>query len=171
MIFETKRLKIEKLNLIDEAQLDDLLLYHRCYHTMIWIPNTPLSWDKDSLQRKFSTSHKHDEDGTGIYALLYKKHKKIIGEFGLFPNSECPDIPEIGYIIHQPYWNKGLGTKLLSAAIAHYSQRQHFSGLMARMYHHNTAFVALCQKLNFELRERLTLDKRLVRLTYIYKFL
>lgn len=168
MLFETKRLKIEKIDLIDETQLDDLLLYHRCYHTMRWIPNTPHSWDKDSLQHKFSNKHKEDE--IGIYALVYKKHKKIIGEFGLFPNSECPDIPEIGYIIYQPYWNKGLGTELLSAAIAHYSQQQHFSGLMARMYHHNTASVALCQKLNFELREKKRLEDQTLRLTYVYKW-
>ncbi|MEC4114366.1 GNAT family N-acetyltransferase [Myroides pelagicus] len=165
IIFETERLIVAKIDLQNSLEIDKLLNIHNDHETMMWIPNKKKTYNKNSLEIKYSINKGLYNISYGIYKILFKKTNEVIGEFGLFPYIEKPTSVEIGYIIDRRYWKKGLGTELVKNCETYIKETLHKQFIIAQLIEQNIASHQLLRNLSYQLIAKTTIDKLIVRLT------
>ncbi|MCU7835055.1 MAG: GNAT family N-acetyltransferase [gamma proteobacterium symbiont of Taylorina sp.] len=81
-------------------------------------------WDTiphESLSTTTQAFHKMNTlwlNNQGIsWGIALKKTNELIGHFGLHSWGATKDQTQLGYIIKQKYWGKGLGSEILSSVI------------------------------------------------------
>jgi ribosomal-protein-alanine N-acetyltransferase len=77
----------------------------------------PLLWEQtreviDSIRQNWEKNH------FGVWAVVHKKHQKLIGHCGLKFLENTTEI-QIGYLLLKSYWGRGLGTEAAKATL-HY---------------------------------------------------
>lgn len=111
IILDTDRLTIRELTLLDKKDLslilqdkDVMYAYEHAFsdeEVDIWLSN--------QLRR-------YKIDGFGIWAVILKDTKKLIGQCGLTVQKiNDKEVVEVGYLFNKAYWHKGYATE---AAIA-----------------------------------------------------
>ena len=106
-IFETQRLRLREmspgdLDFIAEmlANTDVMRLYPKLYNR-----EESQEWIDRQLQR-------YANDGHGLWLVVDRASSKPVGTVGLIMQEvEGSRQPEIGYVIHHPYWRRGYATE------------------------------------------------------------
>lgn len=110
---ETPRLRLRQFTLDD---LDDL---HRIYSDpdlSKFMPNEqPLPLEETKAAIK-SITENWEQYHFGVWAVIYKKHDKLIGHCGLKFLENTLEV-QIGYLLLKSYWGRGLGTEAASAVL------------------------------------------------------
>jgi ribosomal-protein-alanine N-acetyltransferase len=110
---ETPRLLLRQFTPND---LDDL---HRIYSDpdlSKFMPNEkplPLEETKAAIR---SITENWEQYHFGVWAVIYKKHEKLIGHCGLKFLENTLEV-QIGYLLLKSYWGRGLGTEAASAVL------------------------------------------------------
>jgi RimJ/RimL family protein N-acetyltransferase len=121
-IFETARLSLREMTRDDldfvAAMLADpevMRYYPRCYTR-----DEAASWVERQLDR-------YQEHGHGLWLVENRRSGEPVGQVGLIA-PRLADVPEdeIGYLIHRPYWRRGLASEAASGV------RDHAFGLLGK---------------------------------------
>lgn len=112
-ILETNRLILREFV---ENDLDDLIPIMANQEVMRFSLSGPLKKEQvKELLHKRLLSH-YVEYGFGLYAVIFKEDKKLIGGIGLLTqNLDGADKVELAYRLDTNYWGKGLATEAAQA--------------------------------------------------------
>ncbi|WP_419883948.1 GNAT family N-acetyltransferase [Peribacillus sp. B-H-3] len=114
-VFETARLVLRKVNLND---LDDIFEFSsdpKVAHHMTWEVNKS---KEETLNNFINVVMKNYEKGeSGDLAIVLKESGKVIGTCSFIDWSNEHSNAEIGYVLNQNYWGKGLATEALQELI------------------------------------------------------
>ncbi|MFV0305238.1 MAG: GNAT family N-acetyltransferase [Moheibacter sp.] len=101
------------LLLFQRYQPKDFLLYYKLVRekeVMKYITEKGLS--KDEARKNFSRTLKLNEEHTQLGYYKIYKNQEFIGNCKLVNYRKDNSIFEIGYVLHQEFWGKGLGTQV-----------------------------------------------------------
>ena len=129
---------------LTKLMIPKLLQVYSKQKNMQHISSGKYHWTLDELSRKYASLQK--TEGFGIFAIYLKETDEIIGEAGLFNSFNSRRKAELGYIIDEAYWKKGLGTELCLLLINYCLTSTNFSILIARMYADNTGSINVSEK-------------------------
>ena len=143
---ETKRLKL-RLFILDD--LDDFYAYAKepgVGEMAGWKPHQTRDESRRVLE---SFLAKGD-----VYALVDKASNRVIGSLGLHARDEKEkNTRELGYVLAKPYWNQGLMTEAVQAAIQHAFDTMKFDALTCGHFIHNEASRRVIEKCGFTYTE------------------
>lgn len=143
IFFETERLFFQA---IAENELSALLEIYRDDEVMRFIPNSKRLWTRENLLVKYEKANVNYDLCFGIFAVICKDNKQLIGEAGLFDSFSNPNQLELGYILKSDYWRKGFGTEICKGLIHYGFSKLNLQKMVARMYQENLASVQLSRK-------------------------
>ncbi len=95
--------------------------------------------------------------GFGVWTVLKKDTKEIIGRAGLFPR-EGYEEPELGFLIGVPWQGQGLATEVCGAILKYGRKNLGFERVQALVAPENKASGAVCEKLGFYKEEYIMLN-------------
>lgn len=110
---ETTQLRLRQFTLDDS---DDLYQIYRHPELFKYMSNEkPLLWEQtkeviDSFTENWQKHH------FGVWAIIYKRNRKLIGHCGLKFLENSKEI-QIGYLLLKSYWGRGLGTEAATATL------------------------------------------------------
>ena len=139
---ETKRLILRKLNIND---LNDFHAY--CKKTNIgpmagWSPHLSVA-ESEFILRDMIIK---DE----VMAIVYKENNKLIGTLGFHPYKDIENAREVGFVLDDLYWGKGLMVEVCKEAF-----KEIFSDNILELYcghfAHNFRSRRVIEKLGFRL--------------------
>jgi ribosomal-protein-alanine N-acetyltransferase len=110
VILETKRLRLRELTANDldfvAAMLDDDDVMR--YYPSRLDRDASLAWIERQRAR-------YTRDGHGLWLLLDRETDEPVGQVGLVMHElkglPKPRYPEIGYLLHRPFWHRGFATE------------------------------------------------------------
>src|SRR5262245_8231758 len=110
VILETKRLRLRELATTDldfvAAMLDDADVMR--YYPKRLDRAGALAWIERQLMR-------YERDGHGLWLVLDRATDEPVGQVGLATQELTglpkPTYPEIGYLLHRPFWHRGFATE------------------------------------------------------------
>ncbi|MDN6280897.1 MAG: GNAT family N-acetyltransferase [Psychroflexus sp.] len=143
VIIETKRLVIKQRS---HQDIGDLLAIYQSSENMKFVPNARLNWTKKELWEKYTRINQKYKLGIGIYILLRKEDRSVMGETGLYNSFDNLKHLELGYILDRKYWNKGYGTEICKALIKYAFAKLKVEKLTARMIKDNVASKRVSKK-------------------------
>ena len=96
------------------------------------------------------------EFGFGLYAVVHKHDRQMIGYCGFFLQSlEGHKEVEIGYRLAKEYWGRGLATEAATAVLNYGRQRFNFSRFVCLIDPENIRSVNVAQKLGMKLEKEI----------------
>nr|WP_321452448.1 GNAT family N-acetyltransferase [uncultured Carboxylicivirga sp.] len=131
------------LSPLTQGDIPSLFKIYSNKANMKFIPNNHIN-TADELKKKYSTLR--SDSGYGIFAIKMIASGDIIGEAGIFDSFNDNNIAELGYIIDEKHWRKGLGTEVCKYLIKYCFKQSSFSTIVARMYVQNVSSVRVCEK-------------------------
>ncbi|WP_372755479.1 GNAT family N-acetyltransferase [Labilibaculum sp.] len=143
IFFETERLLFQS---ITEKEILDLLEIYRDTEVMRFIPNSKILWKKENLSEKYEKTNVNYDLGFGIFAVICKENKQLIGEAGFFNSFENLRQLELGYILKSDCWGKGFGTEICKGLIEYGFSKLNLQKMVARMYQENLASEQVSKK-------------------------
>lgn len=166
MIFETNRLIIRK---VKEPDKKTMLEFHNDEETMRFVSFQPQNWTMDELNKKLKINRTLYKIGFGIYGIESKAEHKVIGEASVFNSFLNIRTPELGYILHRKYWNRGYGTEVVTGLIGYCVEILKSEKIIARMYSENIFSARICEKAGMQLVDDTILKNGKHRLTYEFR--
>jgi len=110
---ETERLLLRQFTIDD---LDDLYFIYSHPDLSKYLSNEqPLRLDQTRAAIN-SIIESWQQHNFGVWAVVYKKHRKLIGHCGLKFLENTPEV-QIGYLLLKDYWRRGLGTEAAAAVL------------------------------------------------------
>ncbi len=110
---ETERLLLRQFTMDD---LDDLYFIYSHPDLSKYLSNEqPLRLDQTRAAIN-SIAECWRQHNFGVWAVVYKKHQKLIGHCGLKFLENTPEV-QIGYLLLKDYWRRGLGTEAAAAVL------------------------------------------------------
>jgi ribosomal-protein-alanine N-acetyltransferase len=110
---ETERLLLRQFTIDD---LDDLYFIYSHPDLSKYLSNEqPLRLDQTRAAIN-SIIESWQQHKFGVWAVVYKKHRKLIGHCGLKFLENTPEV-QIGYLLLKDYWRRGLGTEAAAAVL------------------------------------------------------
>lgn len=140
---ETQRLIFKQ---ITHQDLDALLEIYQSPKNMKLVPNAKLDWTKEGLWKKYERLNQNYKNGFGIYTILRKEDRSVIGEAGLYYSFNDEKHLELGYILDHHYWNKAYGTEICKALIHYAFEELKVEKLTARMIKDNIGSKRVSEK-------------------------
>lgn len=167
-ILETSRLLIQSIHL--DCDLSPLLTIHNNRNTMCWIPHNKVHWTAEDLTTKYQLNQKLYPQQLGLYKIVLKTKETtlLIGELGLFPCINSLRHIEIGYIIHENFWKRGLATELLQALFIHIEQHFHYTVVCAQLFEANVQSKSLLERCGFQYTSSEEIQANVRKLIYHY---
>jgi len=112
LILETPRLILREMTLSDLDFVADMLadpevmrFYPKCYSRA-----EAEHWVRRQVNRYASHGH-------GLWLVLEKATSEPVGQVGLIPQQvDGIEEAEVGYLIHRPFWRRGLATEAAAAS-------------------------------------------------------
>lgn len=96
------------------------------------------------------------EYGFGLYALINKQNKELIGYCGFFIQSiEKQREVEIGYRLAKKYWGQGLATEAAQAVLEYGKKRFNFQRFVCLIDSQNIRSVRVATKLGMKLEKKI----------------
>jgi len=163
IIFETERMIIRQ---VTESDKISMLKFHNEPATMKFISDGKSVWTQDELNVKLNQNEKLYPSGFGIYCIINKKTKEVMGEASVFNSFDNFKHPEIGYIISERFWNQGYGTEVVNGLIHFCKDRLNSERIIARMYSENKFSIRICHNVGMKLIENKELEDGRVRLCF-----
>lgn len=165
-LFETSRLLIHSIQL--PTDINPLLAIHNHLPTMRWIPNTKTPWTEEDLVKKYSINLSLYPKRLGLYKILLKTQTEpiLLGEVGLFPYQETTSDIEIGYILHEVYWKKGLATELLFALEQFIQQHLSYTTIRAQLFSSNLNSKNLLERCSYQYENTSQITDNLSKLMF-----
>jgi Acetyltransferases, including N-acetylases of ribosomal proteins len=111
IIAETERLILRRLTPEDEEAL----------HTIVSDPVTMAFWPRPFTREEAAawirrSRDQYAERGFGRYAVVDRGSGALIGDCGILATTtDGEPVNDIGYILHHPYWGRGLATEAAAA--------------------------------------------------------
>jgi ribosomal-protein-alanine N-acetyltransferase len=143
IILETEHLLFRPLTLAD---LDDLAVLYADPDVMRFLGGPR---DRDEVKRVLNRYIKEYEMyGHSFFATLLKSDQRFIGQCGLL-NQEIDDQPEIelGYVLAQPYWQRGLAIEGVQALKDYGLQKLGFPRLISLIPPENRPSIHIAEKI------------------------
>lgn len=110
---ETERLLLRQFTMDD---LDDLYFIYSHPDLSKYLSNEqPLRLDQTRAAIN-SIIESWQQHKFGVWAVVYKKERKLIGHCGLKFLENTPEV-QIGYLLLKDYWRRGLGTEAAAAVL------------------------------------------------------
>lgn len=114
-VIETPRLILREMSLDDLDFVASMLadpqvmrFYPKCYSR-----DEAETWVRRQMQR-------YRTDGHGLWLAIDKPHGKPVGQVGLaMQQVEGEFLPEVGYLIHAPFWKRGFASEAAAATRDH----------------------------------------------------
>ncbi|MCR6640850.1 MAG: GNAT family N-acetyltransferase [Sporocytophaga sp.] len=135
--------------------------------TMFFWP-TPFSinetqkWIERSLQS-------YKENGFGRYAIFLKETDEFIGDCGILKTeTDNVLVHDLGYIIHEPFWNSGFGIEAAKAVMEFGFKKLNIESLYANMPFNHAASIKVAEKLGMKRIKEFNNNKNRSILTYLY---
>ncbi len=134
------------LRAFTEEDVDPL---HRILGTkdiLRYFPN-PGSPPRDKVERLISAQLKHwEEHGYGWWAVEPRSEKQLIGWSGLQFLPETDEV-EVGYLLAQAFWGKGLATEAAQASLQYGFKNFDVESIIAIVHPENVASQRVIEKL------------------------
>lgn len=119
VILETERLILREMSLSDLDFVAEMLahpevmhFYPKCYSRA-----EAAQWVERQMDR-------YRRDGHGLWLALDRASRKPVGQIGLtLQQVDGVATPEVGYLVHRPYWRQGLASEAAAATRDHAFQR------------------------------------------------
>ncbi len=152
MIFETERLLIRKLKMID---LDEFHKMESNPNVLKFADGEVKSYRQNQKELKeLITRYAHHHNDYWIYAIERKSDKQFIGTLALVKDG-IDD--EIGYRFLEKYWGNGYGFEVCKETIL-YCKKLGIRKLVAYVINQNIASTKILDKLNFKVVKKIISD-------------
>lgn len=144
VVLETERLIIRRWDV--EQDLDDALAIYGDPETMRFIPCGPLNRDRTRalLERMRQREEQH---GFGIWPVVEKTHRRVIGECGIAYIPDHGTAVEIAWIFNAAYHGRGFATEAARAVMRHAVDELNIRPLHALIDRENRKSIALANRL------------------------
>lgn len=162
-ILDTNRLSVREMTVED---LDGL--YHVYDHPSITKYMEGLYEDrqKEEAYTKDYIKNVYGFYGYGLWIVEDKSSGEIIGRAGL-SHREGYEEPELGYVIGQPYQNKGYATEVCRAIIKYGTEEIGFKHFNAFVHRDNSSSIRICEKCGLTRKEQVMIGDELLERYYI----
>ena len=151
-ILETSRLKLRYLTIRDKEALVPILSDAEVMHYSIIGVHDRQQIRQFIEQRLLS----YLECGFGLYAIVHKQNRELIGYCGFFIQAiEQQKEVELGYRLAKKYWGQGLGTEAAKAVLEYGQQRFNFRRFICLIDPKNTRSINVAQKLGMKREKKL----------------
>ena len=105
-ILETERLIIRPINLDDAEDMFEYATRDDVGPNAGWQPHKEISASKKTIESMISNFL--TEFNIGVFSIVYKENKKMIGTIGVHRFNKRYGSCEIGYVLNPLYWGKGI---------------------------------------------------------------
>lgn len=156
MIFETKRLRVRKL------EFSDLDAFHKMQsdiEVMRYITGKAATYDESKVKLKSWIGSYTSKINEWPFAVEIKENNKFAGICGIIQENE------IGFRLSKEYWRVGYGTELLDGLI-HYTRYLGFKKLIAEVIVANEGSYKILKRAGF-----LIIEKRKCKNTHLPEYL
>ena len=151
-IFETSRLKLRYLTIRDRDALIPILSDAEVMRYSIIGVHDRRQIRQFIEQRLLS----YLEYGFGLYAVVHKLDRQLIGYCGFFIQAiEQQKEVEIGYRLAKNYWGQGLGTEAAQGVLEYGRQRFNFQRFVCLIDPENVRSIRVAKKLGMKLERKL----------------
>lgn len=156
MQFTTNNLQIRP---IQENEYLDILKIYSHENNMRYINDGKFNWTLEEVKQKWAKEH---SKGNLLSAVYYLPDQKVIGEAILLKTKETADGEmEIGYILDEPYWGKGIGTELCKGLMNYCFEELKLKNLKGGLFKKNLRSANLLKKVGFKLYKEFTTLSRI----------
>lgn len=150
--FDSERLQIR---MIQNSDIEELYEIYADPEVMKYWSHLPFT-KRDQAKEMIADAEKAVKEGSSLrLAIIYKPEEKLIGTLSLFNFNESSRRAEVGYILSNRYWRKGLTTEALNVLITYSFHELNLNRLEADIDPDNIASAMLLQKCGFEHEGRL----------------
>lgn len=153
MIFETKRLLIRKLQVVDIEPFYELESNPKVLQYATGEPKN-LEESKEDL-KQLIVRYTNKKNDFWIYAIERKSDNEFVGTVALVKDEEGND--EIGYRFIERYWGNGFATELCEGLI-HYCKSVGMKKLIGCVVDENIASAKILERFNFVAIEKFISD-------------
>ncbi|SDR36172.1 GNAT family N-acetyltransferase [Pseudovibrio sp. Tun.PSC04-5.I4] len=148
-ILETKRLKAR---LFTSEDLTDLIGLHGNPSVNRYLQPTNVAWDVKTVKGRL-TEIIEVQELFGFSKWHLSTHSgEFVGRAGFSLFKETAEI-EMGYTLHEHFWNKGLGSEIAQALVEWFFENTYYSHLLAFAHPENHASKVVMKRAGFEFRE------------------
>jgi len=162
--FETNRLKIRLFKIEDIHDLFEYCSDSKVTKYLSFETYTDISEAEDRI--KYCLEGYKNIDKPIVWGIEYKENGKLIGSIDFITWNENHKEAEVGYILNQNYWNKGIMTEALSAVIKFGFEKMNLNRITICCDERNIASARVIEKngLKYEgtLREKLFIKDEFV---------
>lgn len=142
--FETERLILRKISLDD---LEDIFAYgsnDKVSKYVTWDTHRTLSDTKQFIE---FVLNKYAEKQVSPWAIEYKDNGRMIGTIDFVLWNPAHQTAEIGYVLHQDYWGKGITAEAAKELIKFGFDKMDLIRIQARCFSENTGSKRVMEKI------------------------
>lgn len=144
-VLETKRLILRKLTLSDAEDVYEYAKDPEVSKYLTW--DAHISID-DTISYLNFVLDRYAKGETGEWAIVDKEKNKVIGAISFVHLDKQNSCGEIGYVLSQDYWNKGIMTEALKRVIRFAFEDMKINRVQASHFVENPASGRVMQKAN-----------------------
>ncbi len=164
IVLQTDRL------IIKEYKTEYVNLAHKVFSDPKTMAFWPAPFSINETQKWIERSmHSYKENGFGRYAIYLKETNHLIGDCGILKlETDNALVHDLGYIIHAPFWNSGLGVEASKAVMDYGFNELNIERLYANMPFNHAASIKVAEKLGMKQIKEFHNNKNRCILTYLY---
>ena len=149
-IIETSRLRLRYITIRDAKALKPILSDPEVMRfSIIGVHDRPQI--RQFIEQRLIS---YLEPGFGLYAVIHKQDRELIGYCGFFLQSvEDRKEVEIGYRLAQKYWGQGFATEAAKAVLKYGRERYNFKRFVCLIDPKNTRSINVAKKLDMKLEK------------------
>ncbi|QUS54830.1 GNAT family N-acetyltransferase [Pseudovibrio brasiliensis] len=153
-ILETKRLRARPFTSDDLA---DLVCLHSNPVVNRYLQPTNVAWDISTVKKRLAGFIETQELMGFSKWHLSTRDGEFVGRAGFSLYEKTAEV-EMGYTLHQHYWNQGLGSEIAQALVEWFFENTYYSHLLAFAHPENHASKKVMTRAGFEFRETRMVD-------------
>ncbi|KZL21441.1 anhydro-N-acetylmuramic acid kinase [Pseudovibrio axinellae] len=148
-VLETKRLLARPFTSDD---LTDLVGLHNNPSVNRYLNPNNVAWDVATVKARLAT-YIEAQELLGFSKWHLSTHSgEFVGHAGFSLYEETAEV-EMGYTLHEHFWNKGLGSEIAQALVEWFFEKTYYSHLLAFAHPENHASKKVMKRAGFEFRE------------------